>query len=126
NSAYPRSFGSARYIARVGFSRCMMSSPPRGPVPTRTHLAKDRGTILHHLLRDHPAKREAEDVAASQAQAIQECQSVLRHAGHCFGHCTAGSTDACVIEQNDFSPRRERIGHRGVPVVKRPCEVLEK
>ena len=35
NTAYPLRAGLPRCLARLGFSRCMMSSPPRGAVPTR-------------------------------------------------------------------------------------------
>src|ERR1700728_18922 len=43
STAYPRSVGSPRCFARLGLSRCMMSSPPFGAVPTRINLRKIDG-----------------------------------------------------------------------------------
>jgi len=34
STSYPRSFGSLSQMGGLGFSRCVMSSPPRGAVPT--------------------------------------------------------------------------------------------
>jgi len=62
------------------------------------HPANDRGTILRHLLRDHSAQRESEDIAGRHAQSIQEGQSVLGHAGDCWGHWACGASDAGVVE----------------------------
>src|SRR6202044_3560827 len=40
--------------------------------PHENHPAEDRRAIPHHLLRHHSAKRESEDVAVVQSQAVQE------------------------------------------------------
>jgi len=42
----------------------MMSSPPRGAVPTDQNQApKDRWPVEHHLLGDHSSKRKSQHIA---------------------------------------------------------------
>jgi hypothetical protein len=42
-----------------------------------------------------------------------------------MGNAINQAPDAGVVEQNHFSPRRERIGDRRIPVVGRPREMLK-
>lgn len=51
---------------------------------------------------------------------------MLRHFPDRIWHLAAGPPNAGIVEENDFASRCERIGHRGVPVVERTREVLEK
>ena len=59
-----------------------------GGSPDEQHPVNDRGTLLSHQLCDHPAEREPEDVAAGDAQFVQEIQRMRRHSGDCGGHTT--------------------------------------
>jgi len=80
-----------------------MSSPPRGAVPTRIILRKNRRAILRDLLRDHPAERESGDVAGFHFEAVQESEGMHRHAGHPFRHPTGGPSYPCAFEQTRIS-----------------------
>src|SRR5580658_4119886 len=124
STAYPRSVGSPRCFARLGLSRCMMSSPPFCAVPT-DQRAEDRRALEDHLLRNHPSERKSEDIADTQPQRIQEGQGMRRHASYRLRHRAAGSTDAGVLEQDYFSFRRQWVGDRRIPIVERSGEVLQ-
>src|SRR6516162_3454007 len=65
----------------------------------KDHSPKDRRALLRHLLCDHTAKRESEDVTGRYTQAVQKTQGMHRHAGHSFRHLAAGSAHACAFEQ---------------------------
>jgi hypothetical protein len=81
--------------------------------------------VSRHLLRDHSAERESEDVAGGHAQAVQEIQRMRRHTGHRCWHLTGGPAYTSVIEQNHFSRRCQRIRHRRIPVLEGAHEVLQ-
>src|SRR5262245_21989794 len=92
----------------------------------KDHSSKNRWPFLCHLLCNHPAERKTKHVTRRQAQAVQKRKNVLRHTGHGLRNVTAGSSHACVIEENDFAAIRERIGDGRIPIVQRPREVLQK
>jgi hypothetical protein len=50
------------------------------------HPAEDRRSIAHHLLRDHAAERESDDVATVDPDRVQKIQRVRRHLGYGAGN----------------------------------------
>jgi hypothetical protein len=82
--------------------------------------------VLRHLLRDHAAERESEDVAGGYLECVQKGEGMTRHPGNRVGHLTRRPSHARAVEQNDFSPGGKRIGDRRVPIVERSREVLKE
>ncbi len=93
--------------------------------PHQDHSPKNRRPILHHLKRDHPAEGVPEDVAPFDSKRLQKGQWMSRHFGNRRRDVAARAPHACVVEENDLPSGGERIGHRGIPVVQRPREVLK-
>jgi hypothetical protein len=89
------------------------------------HAMNDRRTVLRRLLGDHAAKGETKDVTLREAKAVEKRQGVLGHSGHRLGYIAARPADSGVLEEDDLSSGSERIGHRRIPVVERPGEVLQ-
>src|SRR5439155_7154081 len=89
------------------------------------HPTNDRRTVLRHVLGDHAAERETEDVAPVEVEAVEKGHDVRRHSGHRLRHLSARTPDARVVEENDLPSRGERITHRRIPVVERSGEVLQ-
>ena len=87
---------------------------------------KDRGTVEHHLLGDHAAERESEDIARSHAESVEERDDMLRHAGDGCRHGARRAAHAGVVEQNEFPLGGEGVCQRGIPVIERSGEVLEE
>ena len=87
---------------------------------------KDRWTVEHHLLGDHSAKRESEDIARPHTETIEESGGMLRHACNGRRHGARRAPDAGVVEQNQLSVSGEGVRERGIPVVECAREVLEE
>ena len=79
-SVYPGSERSPRGFAELRFSRSMMSSAPRGAVPTRIIRWKI-GRRSRAICCHHTAQRDAEDVVRPDTEAIQERQGMRGHVG---------------------------------------------
>src|SRR5262249_10147106 len=71
--------------------------------PHENQAAEYRGSVTGNLLRDHSTEGEPEHVAVVQPQAVQEIEGMRRHLPDCSRHRAGGSSNACVIEQDDFS-----------------------
>jgi hypothetical protein len=80
---------------------------------------------LRHLLRDHSAQREPENVASRKAQTLEERERMRCHAGYRLRHLSGGPSDSGVVEEEHFASRRERIGDRRISVVERAREMLQ-
>jgi len=89
------------------------------------HPAKHRRPILRDLLSDHPAQGESEDVAGHHAETVEESKRMCRHSLNRVGDVAGGRSDAGVVEQNDFSSRRQCVRDRRIPIVECPHEVLK-
>jgi len=90
------------------------------------YSAKDRGTIQRHLLRDHAAEREAENVDGREAKPVQKGQGMLCHASDRIRHLARRSSETCAFEQYDLAVARKRVSDRGIPVIERTGEVLKE
>jgi hypothetical protein len=87
---------------------------------------EDRRPIEHHLLRHHATERKPDDVAPFESERVDECECVLCHARHRIRHLAARPAEPGALEKNDLAPLRKWIGHRRVPIVERPREILEE
>jgi len=81
------------------------------------HSPKDGGPVLRHLLRDHAAERETENVAGFESEAVQERQRMLRHSGDRVGHIAGGPSETRAFKQNDVAPGCKSVGDRRIPIV---------
>src|SRR5229473_2505615 len=95
-----------------------MPSPLRGPVPAKTRR------LTGDLLCDKTADRKAEHIDLRQSQRLDKRDCVGRHSLERGRNLAGAARDAGVVEQNDLALRREAVGHRRVPMVHRPGEVL--
>src|SRR6202171_4158791 len=89
------------------------------------HQAPDqlRG-LQRDLLGDEAADREAEDINLLESQRLDEGDGVSTHLLERGRHLPARAGNARIVEQNHLSRRREAFGHRRIPIVDRPGEVL--
>ena len=76
------------------------------------HAAETGWSVERDLLRDHAAQGESEHIATLETDAIQERHSVLRHAGDGLRDRAGRTTDTGIVEEDDFSPGCEGVGHR--------------
>ena len=102
-----------------------MSSPPRGPVPTRIIRRKIVPSFLDHLQRDHPTEGVPDHVARLYSKFVKKGHRVSRHPGDRLRDFAGGTSHAGVVEQDDLSSGGERISHRWIPVVEGPGEMLQ-
>ena len=68
--------GPPRYLARLGFSRCIMSSPPRGAVPTRIIRRKTEGRFCAICCATMPPSekpRMSQEVRLSPSRKANAC-----------------------------------------------------
>ena len=89
------------------------------------HPAKHRRPILRNLLSDHPSEGESEDVAGRHTETVEEGKRMRRHSLNRVGDVAGGPSDAGVVEENDFSSRRQCVRDRRIPIVECPHEVLK-
>ena len=72
----------AEVPGRLGFSKCMMSSPPRATVPAESSDGCSRGGQVH-LLHNPSAERESSASAARDARRpSRKCQGMRCHSGY--------------------------------------------
>jgi hypothetical protein len=90
------------------------------------HPAEDRRPVLHHLKRNHPTEGVPEDVTRPDSKRLEKCSCMFRHSGDGRRDLAGRAPHAGVVEQDDLPSRGERVGHRGIPVVERPGEVLQE
>jgi hypothetical protein len=77
-----------------------------------------------YLLRHEAADRKTQHVDLLQPECLDECDGVACHLFKRGRNLARPARDAGVVEQNDLSFSREAIGHRRIPMVHRPGEVL--
>src|SRR6202022_694267 len=82
------------------------------------------GRLKGDLLRDKAADRKAEHIDLRQSPRLDKRDCVGRHFLERGRNLAGAARDAGVVEQNDLALRREAIGHRRIPMVHRPGEVL--
>src|SRR6266849_7430953 len=82
------------------------------------------GGLKCDFLRDKAADRKAEHIDLRQSQRLDERDCVGRHLLERGWNLAGAARDAGVVEQNDLALGREPIGHRRIPMVHRPGEVL--
>ena len=125
-TSYPRFVGSWMRCRQARFLEVhdVLAASRRGP--DEDHPPEDRRPVLHHLKRDHPAERVPEDIAPADSECLEKGHGVPRHCRDRRRYLPAGAADAGVVEQDDLSSSRERIGHRWIPVVERSGEVLQE
>ena len=51
---------------------------------------------------------------------------MFRHARYGFRNLTARTSNSRTFEQDDLSPRCQWVGHRRVPIVESPSEMLKE
>src|SRR5215831_11370062 len=98
--------------------------PSAGRCAHQDHSVNDRRSVLGHLLRDHTAERETENVAALDTEPIEEGQRMLGHLGHGLWCFTTRAADPGVVEKDQLTSVGKRISDRWVPVVERAGEML--
>ena len=52
----------------------------------KDQFPKNRRTVQSHLLSDHAAQRESENITSLEPQAIKKSKRVLGHTRHCLRH----------------------------------------
>src|SRR6267154_1766244 len=90
------------------------------------HVTNDRRSVLGHLLGEHTAKGETEDVAGRDTEAVEEGQDVPGHFGHRLGYIPGRAPDARVVKEDDLPSGGKRIGDSRIPVVESSGEVLQE
>jgi len=103
-----------------------MSSPPPRRGADEDHTPEDGWMVEHHLLSDHAAERESEDIARVHADSVEKRDDVLRHACDGRRHGASRAPHAGVVEQNEFPSAGEGVCQRGIPVVEGSRKVLEE
>jgi hypothetical protein len=79
-----------------------------------------------HLLGDHAAERESDDMKPFQAESIAKCHGIARHFLNGARRFASRAGDACVVEENDVVGGGETFSDRRIPVVQVACEIVQE
>ncbi|GAA4492527.1 hypothetical protein GCM10023158_08430 [Gluconacetobacter tumulicola] len=75
-------------------------------------------------LSEHAAKGEAEKVDRRQVKALNERSGIRRHLFHRIGRPAGRTTDAKIVERDDWTRFRNAIDHFWIPGIHRSREML--
>src|SRR5262249_15137242 len=81
------------------------------------HSADKRRSLQRYLLSDHAAERETKQIHVCEAERIHESGACAAIPGTLAATSPVGRPQIGTLEQNDFAPRRQRVGNCRIPVI---------